>query len=178
MNYIYLRPGRASSCNFVIRSVATNSKLPQAVVTIITSDSMIKLSPTIVALSPGIRKASFMIGVPCLYQTGSYFTTFPISDTTNYYPLQPINLFVDAIGTVSSVRPPATISVTAQGGTQQVSLTIFDYPVDKRIYTFYGDLINNTTQNSSSTVATEINFITPNSNITIASFNNSGIFHI
>ena len=182
INYIYLRPGRASTCNFVIRSVATNSRLPQAPVTISLTDTIIKLGSSNVTLNPLTGKASFMIGVPCLTYPGSYFTTFTISDTTNYYSLPPIQVFVDVIGTASTVSPPTTIANVALGGTLPVTFTMTDYPVDQLVYTFYGDTVANTpTQDSSAAVVTALGQTTTNSVFTIAPFSAnsfSGFFQI
>ena len=136
---------------------------------------------TTVSLSPALGKQSFMIGVPCLTISGTYYISFVPSDLTNYYPTPPITVFVDAIGTLSTVTVPATIPPTAQGGVQPLTFTFSDYATEAFAYTFYGDTLANTpTQDPTSAFVTAVSSGTPNSVFNVAPFTNSisGFFQI
>jgi len=180
-NYIYLRPGRANSCSFTIRAAANNNRLPQTPVTVsLPSTSMFSMNGS-ATLNPSTGRVQFMIGVPCSTMTGLYLATFTISDTTNYYSIPPVVVFVDAVGTASTVAPPATIPDTAAGGYSPVTFTMADYNIDSITYNFYGDAKTMTaTQDPSSAVVTAVTSGTANSAFTIPAFSNSfsGFFQI
>jgi len=180
-NYIYLRPGRANSCFFTIRSSANNNRLPQTPVTVSLASGTSLVMNGSATLNPTQGKVQFMIGVPCATLSGVYFATFTISDTTNFYTIPPVIVFVDSVGTPSTVAPPATIPDTAQGGYQPVTFTMADYNIDAITYNFYGDPKTSTaTQDASSAIVTAVSATTANSAFTVPAFSNSfsGFFQI
>jgi len=179
-NYIYLRPGRANSCFFTIRTVASNNRLPQTPVTVSLSSTLFSMNGS-ATLNPSTGRVSFMVGTSCSTMTGLYLATFTISDTTNYYTIPPVVVFVDTVGTPSVVAPPTPIPDTAAGGYSPVTFTMADYNIDSITYTFYGDAKTTTaTQDPSSAVVTAVTSGTANSAFVIPAFSNSfsGFFQI
>ena len=97
---------------------------------------MIKLSTPNVSLDPTIGITSIMIVVPCATQSGIYYTTFTISDTTNYYAFPPITVFVDVVVISSTVSASKILlPPLVQGGSQSITFTLSGYPIDNLVYT-------------------------------------------
>jgi len=102
--------------------------------------------------------------------TGYYTLILTASDTTNYYPIPPISVFIDAQASTTGSITTSTISDTAQGGFQQFTLTLSDYAAEALVYTFYP--VSSTTQDAAATVVANPNVSPTSTSVTFAAFTN------
>jgi len=127
-NFIYVRPGRAATCYFTVRS-GTYTAIPDSINISLTGSNFV-MSPSTVSLFTSLNAVPFMIGAPCLGNyPGTYYVTFTTSGSSNFYPIPPVPVFIDGSASVGSVTAP-TIPDIAQGGEFPFTLALSDIPVD------------------------------------------------
>jgi len=103
-----------------------------------------KLSPINITFYTSRTAQEFYIGAPCGTPTGTYYLRFNIDDTTNFYSIPVIPVYIDQSETPGTATIQSELNSTI-GGVQPIYINLSDYTVDLLTYSFTPNNLNTAT---------------------------------